>query len=408
MPLSRYAEVVALSESIREAVRANRMPPWHADPKYGKWANDRSLSAGERRTLLAWLDAGCPQGRPVAAAPPNEDGWRIKPDVVIECPEQAVPASGLVSYRYVEAPTGFQTDVWVTAAEVRPGNRKVVHHCLVFAGEVGFAGAMVASYLPGDEPLQLPAGYAKRIAAGCPLLFQLHYTATGRRERDRTAIGLVFAKEPPAKEVRTMKVEQLEFTIPAGAANYRIESTWVTAHPLELLTFTPHMHLRGKDFKYGVTYPDGKQETLLSVPRYDFNWQTGYRSAAPLEIPAGSRIDCVAHFDNSAGNPANPDPTRQVSQGESTDQEMMIGFVDYAVPRGLLKPFMPTPNLIRVRRKVPLWQWPEFWAVAATPFVAVGLVLRSRRWRRAKAMESENSTRCRGVRHGGDERPAVR
>jgi hypothetical protein len=338
MALDSYEEVVSWSDSILQAVESRRMPPWHADPSYGQWANDRSLSANERDTLLGWLRADCPGGRTVARQPAGDGrGWRIRPDVVLQLPQdEEIPASGRVPYRFVKVATGFTEDVWVRAAEVKPDNRKVAHHILVFAPLHGdgpsIDNGVLASYLPGDEPMELPEGYAKRVRAGVPLIFQIHYTPTGKPERDRSSIGLVLAGGPPVREVRTLNVENLNFEIPAGAPNHRVETFRRLEWPAELLSCTPHMHLRGKDFVYRAAYPGGETETLLSVPAYDFNWQTTYRLAHPLELPARSVIQCEAHYDNSAANPVNPDPSLPVRRGELTEDEMMLGFVEYAIP----------------------------------------------------------------------------
>lgn len=338
MPLGTYAEVTTWSESIREAVESRRMPPWGADPRHGRWSNDRSLSADERSALLAWIEAGCPEGEPIRIAAAAATGWRIKPDVIFTMPEEvSVPANGQIPYQFAKVPTGFTEDVWVQAAEIRPGS-KAVHHILILAHPVDQVYSvefdMLASYLPGDDPLELPPGYAKRLPAGAPLIFQIHYSPTGKPEKDRSSIGLVLAKEPPRREVRTANVELASFLIPAGAANHELKCTRTFNLDAELLSFTPHMHLRGKDFKYDIAHPDGKTETLLSVPKYDFNWQTTYRLDRPIAIAAGSRLDCTAHYDNSAANPHNPDPTQPVFPGPQTTEEMLIGFADYSVPRG--------------------------------------------------------------------------
>jgi hypothetical protein len=388
MPLGSYAEVSPWSEAIREAVAGRRMPPWHADPRHGHWRNDRSLSPTDRAALLTWIDAGCPEGKPLADAPQREtDGWRVKPDCVITMPEQSIPASGAIPYRYIPVPTGFKENVWVRAAEVRPGNRRAVHHALIFAGIISVSGegGMIASYLPGDEPLELPEGYAKRIPAGAPLVFQLHYTATGRPETDRTSIGLVFAGGPPTHEVRSVDVENRAFRIPAGASNHELRSTYGFTGAVELLTLTPHMHLRGKDFTYTVTRPGVAAETLLSVPRYDFNWQTTYRLDKPLALPAGSVVDCAAHYDNSAGNPANPDPKQTVTRGEQTTDEMMIGFIDYAFPRGTPPPFAAPP--LSPPPAEPLWLSPVPWLSTGGGLLVGAAVVRAVRRRRNRGQE---------------------
>lgn len=388
MALGSYADAAARADSIREAVDDRRMPPWGADPRYGTWRNDRSLSDRERSDLLAWIDAGCPEGMPVKnAAPVATPGWRVKPDVVLQLPqEEHIPATGEIDYRYIKVPTGFDHDVWVRAAEVRPGNRKVVHHALIFAtrdGEdISVINGLLASFLPGDDPLELPPGYAKRIPAGVSLVFQMHYTTTGKPETDRSSIGLVLASEPPEHEVRSVNIEQTVFEIPPGAPNYPLRATVKFSGNAELLSLTPHMHLRGKDFEVVLTNPDGKGETLLAVPRYDFNWQISYRFARPFAVPAGSRVGCTAHFDNSAGNPANPDPNQMVVRGHQTGQEMMIGFVDYAVPRDAPSVFeqgSAAPALLLSAPPKPAWLLPGGLVLVGGVFLVLAAVVRRSR-----------------------------
>jgi hypothetical protein len=342
--LLTYEDAVNWSETIREAVSEKRMPPWHADPRYGKFSNDRRLREDVRDTLLAWLDSGIERGDPKDLPPPRtyEDGWVIgKPDVIFELPaEQTVPATGVVPYQYFITPTNFKEDVWVQAAEARPGNRSVVHHIIVSyrdpkikdrPGGRGAGDGMIVGTAPGDMPLILPPGVARRIPAGADLVWQMHYTPNGKPGKDRSQLGLIFykGKEPPKWNAQTIGIMNTNFNIPAGAPNQLVESDWVLPRDTLLLSFMPHMHLRGKDFEYRAEYPDGHSEILLSVPRYDFNWQTAYRVALDVRLPKGTRIHCTAHFDNSANNPANPDPKKDVTWGDQTWEEMMIGWVDF-------------------------------------------------------------------------------
>jgi peroxiredoxin len=321
---------------IREVVDERKMPPWHADPNYGHFANDRSLSARERATLLAWVDQGTPLGDPKALPAPKTftDGWTIgTPDAVFEIPEPyEVAAQGTLGYVYMKVPTHFKDDVWVQAAEARPGDRGVVHHILVFVddhqGRRRREGHL-CGYAPGDMPSVYPPGTAKKIPAGSELVFQLHYTPNGRRRTDRSKVGLVFAKSPVTHEAHTFGIAQHRFVIPPGKDDFPVRSTFTFPRDAHLLSFLPHMHLRGKSFEYKVTYPDGRSEVLLSVPAYDFGWQTYYTLAEPKAMPKGTRIDCLAHFDNSDKNPYNPDPSKAVIWGEQTFDEMMIGYIDF-------------------------------------------------------------------------------
>jgi hypothetical protein len=330
------------------------MPPWHPDPKYGSFANDRSLSAEDRKALLGWVEQGCPKGDLKDLPPARDfpDGWRVgKPDVVFSMPKPfTVPAKGGrngVKYQYIKVDPGFKEDVWVQAAEVRPGNRAVVHHIIVYVlppeGRArdhvdGIGNGYLSAFAPGDLPSVFPAGTAKKIPKGALLVFQMHYTPNGVEQDDRSSIGLIFAKEPPKWEVRTRAVAQQLLLIPPGNSNYEATSTTKFTKDAELVSFFPHMHLRGKDFRYTVVYPDGKKEVLLSVPKYDFDWQSNYTLKERLKLPAGTRLDCVAHFDNSSDNPNNPDPEKWVAWGEQTWEEMMIGFVDYVTPVPEKKP----------------------------------------------------------------------
>jgi hypothetical protein len=254
--------------------------------------------------------------------------------------EQAIPAAGVVPYQYFITPTNFKEDVWVQAAEARPGNRGVVHHIIVSyrdpkskqrATGQGIGDGFVVGTAPGDMPLILPPGVARKIPAGSDLIWQLHYSPNGKAARDRSQVGLVFykGKEPPKRFAQTLGILNTSFAIPAGASKHPVESEWVTPRDMLLLSFMPHMHLRGRDFEYRAEYPDGRKEILLSIPRYDFNWQTMYRVSAPLHLPKGTKIHCFAHFDNSTANPANPDATKEVTWGDQTWEEMMIGWIDF-------------------------------------------------------------------------------
>jgi len=343
--LSTYDDAVNWTAMMKEVVLQKRMPPWHADPRYGHWSNNRQMPQVEVDTLITWIDSGAPFGDKNDLPAPKQyaEGWMIdEPDLVFQIPEEiTVNADGVVPYLYFTVPTNFKEDVWIQAAEARPGNRAVVHHIIVFCKVRDDEGRLVrqqghiCGMAPGDPPLVLPPGIAKRIPAGSELLFQLHYTPTGKVERDRSEVGLVLykGKEPPIALAETKGIMNTEFEIPAGAANHPVKSSHTFGRDVKLLTLMPHMHLRGKDFRYQATYPDGTSEVLLSVPRYDFNWQNTYRFAKPFPLPKGSRLDCVAHFDNAESNPANPDATEAVRWGDQTWEEMMIGWVGYIADR---------------------------------------------------------------------------
>ncbi|MBM4071957.1 MAG: redoxin domain-containing protein [Planctomycetes bacterium] len=344
MPLMTYADASAWADTIREVVSEGRMPPWHADPKHGRFANDRSLSARDKETLLAWIDVGMPRGDDRDLPPPRKfpKGWTIgKPDVIIPMPvEYEVPAvapkRGL-PYRHFVVETNFDEDKWVERAEAKAGAAEVVHHIIAFIvppGERFFPGSprtpVLCGTAPGDMPMMLKPGQAKHLPKGSKLIFQMHYTPNGKAQKDRSEIGLIFARQQPSMKVVTLPIYNLLFRIPPEAANHEVVSTYTCKKDCHIVGFMPHMHLRGKDFLIRARYPDGKSATLLSVPRFNFNWQSIYRPIEPLRMPKGTVVECVAHFDNSAGNPNNPDPKATVTWGDQTWEEMMIGWTDFA------------------------------------------------------------------------------
>lgn len=374
MSFLTYAEVRPWAKAIRNAVLQRKMPPWLADPAHGKFANDNSLTPLEREVLSAWAGGGTPRGNPKDAPAPLKftEGWSIgQPDAVIEMPRGfSVPASGTVPYQYIIAPTHFTEDKWIQAAEIRPGDRSVLHHVWVFArppdspvwktqplGQFidvealerqrqaarkpgapdpdmfssGLGMDAIQSYTPNSVAVRHPDGQAKLIKAGSTLVFQLHYTASGKVATDRTRIGLIFARQPPAQRVKTVNVQNFAFSIPAGAPDHPISARARLHRDITLLSLRPHMHLRGKDFEYRVTYPNGRSEILLRLPRWDFNWQLTYRLAEPKLLPKGTLIEILGHFDNSANNPYNPDPKSPASYGEQTWEEMFAALMDILV-----------------------------------------------------------------------------
>jgi len=362
-----YKSTRPWAKAIKSIVLSRKMPPWLADPQFGHFSNDRSLSDADVKTLIAWADSGAPEGKASEAPRPVAwvEGWSIgKPDAVIEMPQAfPVPASGTIEYQYVVMPTGFTEDKWVKLAEVRPGDRSVVHHVIAFIrpkgskwlaeGQPGVpfvpakrgrsadpqegAASMLSSellvgYAPGMPAQICPEGSAKLLPAGADIIFQMHYTASGKAAEDKTKIGLTFAKEAPRMRDITMSAANNRFRIPPGDPNYEVRSQITLQADAQLVNMMPHMHLRAKDFLYKVVYPTGEAQTLLSVPRYDFAWQLVYNLDRPLAMPKGTRIECVAHFDNSANNKYNPDPSKEVRWGDQTWEEMMIGWFDVVVP----------------------------------------------------------------------------
>jgi len=344
--LTSYDEVAGWSEMIREVVSEGRMPPWHADPRFGRFSNDCRLNPAERDTLCRWVEAGAPAGNlsQLAPPPPPGTGWQIgTPDLVLEVGNRPyrIPEEGVVEYVYLSSDTRFTEDKWISAIEARPGNRRVVHHILAFVqepgrspdGHFGLSGYL-ACYVPGARVQPYPRGMAKRIPKGSRIIFQIHYTPIGTPQEDRSSLGIVFADPDEVEwEVATAAVVNPLLLIPPETDNHPVDAQRPIRRDALLLSMFPHMHLRGKAFRYTALYPDGTRETLLDVPKYDFNWQHSYLLDQPKMLPQGTRLICHALFDNSADNPANPDPSQQVIFGEQTSDEMMIGYFDAAIRR---------------------------------------------------------------------------
>jgi hypothetical protein len=335
MPFTTFAETRPWAKAIRDAVRTHKMPPWFADPCCGKFANNRALSVDEIETLAAWADAGAPAGDPHDAPPPRPwptHGNLDAPDLTLAMPHAFnVPASGSVEYQYSFVPTGFNEDRWIQACEVRPGARAVIHHVVVYIrerGETWTHGPTKADILsvwaPGSAPDSWPAGMAKLIPAKSDLVFEIHYTPNGKPASDRTSIELKFAAAAPPRRVLTLQMSNERFLIPAGERDYRIAVSGTLPNDALLLGFFPHMHLRGRSFEYTRIGGGGQSETLLRVPRYDFYWQLTYKLAEPIPLAKGTRLQCVARYDNS-------DNAEDVRYGQQSWEEMMIGFFDVAV-----------------------------------------------------------------------------
>ena len=338
-----YKEVRPWAKAIKERVLTGGMPPWLADPHYGQFRNDRRLPQTEIDTIVAWVNAGAPEGaaKDLPPLPKFEDGWNIgKPDAIFDIgTDFDVPAEGVVPYKYFTVPTNFTEDKWIEAAEIRPDKRSAVHHVIVFVQDpggqsprAGEGGNLLVGFAPGEQPLRFQPGTAKLVKAGSSFRFQMHYTPNGKAVKDRSYVGLRFAKEPPQYRALTGRALNFAFKIPPNDPNYEVKSTFTAKDDIRLIAFMPHMHLRGKDFKYTIVYPDGRDEVLLSVPKYDFSWQLAYELREPIDLPKGTRIDCVAHFDNSPNNKYNPDPNKEVKWGDQTWEEMMIGWFTYTVP----------------------------------------------------------------------------
>ncbi|MBV9761141.1 MAG: thiol-disulfide isomerase [Acidobacteriaceae bacterium] len=364
MPLETFAQTRPFAAAIANATARRTMPPWFADPCCGRFSNDPSLASEQIELLRAWADARAPAGESRDAPPPVHwtQGWNIdKPDAVFQMPRpKAIPPSGDVPYQYIILPTHFKEDRWVRMSEIRPSNRMVVHHAVAYIRDPGsewLRGAPVGVpfsaddlttpklrrdamwttsdillvYAPGSLPDQWPDGFAKLVPAGADIVLQMHYTTHGHSTEDRTSVGLVFSTTPVSKRVLTLQLTNDRFLIPPGDPDHRVEVHGSLPNDALLLSFFPHMHLRGKSFEYDILEPHGRVKALLRIPHYDFFWQLSYRLAAPIALKAGTVLRAVATFDNSKNNPHNPDPDSAVTWGEQTWSEMMVGFFDVAV-----------------------------------------------------------------------------
>ena len=345
MSLVKYDDARPWARSIRNRVATRTMPPWGADPAHGVFKNDPRLSDKEIATILAWVDGGAPKGdnKDMPKLPEFVDGWTIgKPDAVFEMKEPfAIPATGTIEYQYIRIPTGITEDKWLAAIEIKPEARAHVHHVIAFTVPAGSpvteAGALgpgnIGGVTPNKPGVIFDPGVGRMLNGNSDIVLQMHYTTNGQATTDRTQVGLRFLKEPPQWQQRGGSVLQPRFVIPAGAPNHEVRGSRVLQADTILTSLTPHMHMRGKDMTYTAKYPDGRTEVLLSVPRYDFNWQITYQLKEAKRLPKGTEIEVVAHYDNSPQNKFNPDPTKDVRWGDQTWEEMMIGFWGTVVER---------------------------------------------------------------------------
>ena len=400
MSLMSFKESRPWARSIKEKVISREMPPWSPDPKYGEFTNDHRLSKNDIDTIVAWVDQGAKEGEAKDLVVPEfttTDGWRLgKPDAVFDLGQEFKVTPGMPdTIQNFIVPTNFKEDKWVTAAEILPGNRKVVHHVIAFiqtpemiaqfqkgegraralmqsdvfyrdgtllkvkadapvidngcgapnggsafkrpsASEGGDAfGLFLAGYAPGKGIDVFPSGTAKKVPAGSMIVFQMHYSSYGGKfdgaQGDKTRLGLHFASKPPERSLNTMGIQNHYFKLPAGDGNHEVSACFTFDADVKLTSYMPHMHLRGKDMKYDVIYPDGRTETLLWVPKFSFNWQTMYYLKKPVLLPKGTKMIVTAHFDNSDKNKYNPDPTKTIRWGDPTYEEMMIGWMEYYV-----------------------------------------------------------------------------
>lgn len=340
--MNGYDMVRGFAPMIREVVRTRRMPPWHADPHIGQWQGDRALSPQDARTLVRWIEAGAPRGSgpdPLASLPPLATAWPLgTPDIVVDIPGFEVPASGTVDYQFPHVKNELDHGVWIRAATVLPGDRRVVHHVLAGsvegeqppAGEDSVMDNYIIGYAPGAESYVMPAGTGVYLPPGGYFTFQMHYTPIGRAVVDHSRMGLYLSEAPPANFLRHTVVISPILDIPPNAQAHEESAYYEFADDVRIHTLFPHAHYRGRSSSFEVRYPDGRTETVLSVPDYDFNWQRGYDPVDPLVLPAGSRLIHRTVYDNSAKNPANPDPGQTVHWGLQSWEEMLYGAVSYS------------------------------------------------------------------------------
>jgi hypothetical protein len=333
--LLTYRQAAARAAAIAEVVLEQRMPPWYGAPRHTDFINRRGLSARERATVLHWVKGGkLPGDLAKLPKPPQKPAnkWLIgEPDLVVRAVEHELPAEGVLAYKYVVLPHVFRHDTWVRGVQILPDNPRVLHHCnlgWVKLGESFKIDNFITGFVPGGEAMALDPGVAYRIPKGAMLVLQVHYVTTGKPEKCRIAVGLKYASGVVQKRLRFFLLADSRFAIPPGAAAHPVSASRVLTHDAEGIGLFCHMHVRGKDMTFRARYPDGTTETLLVIPNYNFNWQHAYRWAAGKKrFPKGTRLECVAHYDNSAFNPYNPDPKATVRDGPQTFHEMMNGFV---------------------------------------------------------------------------------
>jgi len=342
--LTSYESVRGWSAMIYSVIVDQRMPPWNAASEYdGVFSNQRSLPDEDKQALLSWIANDMPRGDESQDPPDRKFSrlWRIgKPDKVFTVKRGfRVPTEGVVEYQYFSIPTKFKKDKWIQAMEARPGAADVVHHILAFTvdpngprqqnSQLGLEDGYLCAAVPGDTPSIFPKGRAKKLPAGYTLVLQVHYTTNGKKRKDKCKIAMVFTDEPVEEEVHTRGIYNLTFKIPPGDSDFEVRSEYTFKEDTNILSLYPHMHFRGKSWKYIAHYPDGSTKTLLDVPRFDYNWQESYILKEPIMLPNGTKLECIAVFDHSDKTLVNPDPTVEVTFGEQSWEEMMIGYVDY-------------------------------------------------------------------------------
>jgi mono/diheme cytochrome c family protein len=372
-----YEEARPWAIAMKRMVVTRAMPPWFEDGHTEKFENNRSLTQAQIDTIAAWVDAGAPKGDPkdMPSALEFVKGWTIpKPDKIYQLPQAfSVPATGILDYQYVILPTGFTKDTWVQDVEAAPTDRSVVHHIVAYVrtpgsnyfkdqpkGEFFVAppaktgekaakddvpSDWLVGYAPGQPPDMFVPGQAKLIPAGSDIVLEVHYMPEGKAATDQSNVGLVLAKEAPTERVMTLQAGNEKFKIPPGDPDYRVDASYTFRREVTLLGLHPHMHMRGKDMSYRLVFPDGETRSILNVPHYNWHWQLWYNLEKPITLPAGTRVECTAHYDNSANNPENPDPSKTVTWGQQSFDEMMVCFFNVAFPADTpSKDLLPMPK----------------------------------------------------------------
>jgi len=352
MSLLTYEETRPWAKSIKEMVLKGAMPPWFADPAYGKFRNERRLTADQIALLAAWVDQGAPQGDP-AAMPPIPDfpvGWELgEPDYIVELPEVDVPANVADLFPNLIVPLNLPEERWVRAVEIRPSNRLVNHHVVLFMNAGGAALSeggffdVLATWAVGTGPTVFPEGMGRRLRPNQRLVANMHYHATDTPQKDVTRVGFYFGQGELNKEINAVLAGDVTFRIPPGVDDFELRARHIVDQDIQLVSYFPHMHMRGKAMTFTARYPDGRRETLLHVPNYDFNWQLFYYPEEPVELPAGTLIEIDARYDNSARNPNNPDPSRALTFGLQSTDEMMFGVFEFVAKEGV-RPKAITPR----------------------------------------------------------------
>ncbi|MEK7793643.1 MAG: thiol-disulfide isomerase [Candidatus Hydrogenedentota bacterium] len=362
MSLQTFDEVRPWAKSIKEKVTTRAMPPWFADPAHGKFKNDARLSEGEIALLANWVDQGAPRGKAadMPELPQFAPDWQLgAPDHIITLPEVQVPADGPDYLPDLSVRIDIPEDRWVRAVEIRPGNRLVNHHVVLFlagggGGGMGGEFGILAVWAVGSPPTVFPEGMGRQLHAGEMIRTNMHYHPNGTATTDQSRVGLYYGEGEMSREVKSALNGPFSFEIPANAPNHELTSSWWVDQDVKITSFFPHMHLRGQDMKFTAVYPDGHSDVLINVPKWDFNWQLFYYPDQFVELPKGTRVDVVAHYDNSANNPHNPDPSVDVGFGLQSTDEMMFGIFEYfTVDGAAAKPVSDDDRLSMITKDLP-------------------------------------------------------